>query len=74
MGFFDRGGGALSSMAQDAAKFGELVRNRRMRTEWLRLDVDQARLAQRDVTGGATVHHAEFGNPDLLNAVRGTAG
>ena len=46
----------------DAAEFGQRVRNRRMRPEWLRLTSDRLALLQRDMTGGAAVHHAHSGS------------
>ncbi len=67
MGLFHRGGRALAPMAQDAAKFGEFMRDRRVRPEGLGLDVHQARLLQSHVTGGAAIHHTQFRQPDLLH-------
>src|SRR5579863_1210722 len=59
---------ALSPVAHHAAKFGERVGDRRVRTKGLRLDVQEAGLRQRRMTGGAAVHHAQFRQPDLLQA------
>ena len=68
VGIFDRGRGALAAMAEDAAKFFELVRDGRMRAIGLKGDVGESGFLHGAMAGGATIDDAEFGEPDLLNA------
>jgi len=66
--FAERGGRALSTMADRASELVELVRDHGMRAEWLVGNIGEAGLFQSHVATGAAVDHAEFGQPDLLNA------
>src|SRR5437879_13316628 len=50
MRFFRSCGGALSPMAQNATELGETMRHRRVWPERLRLNVEETRLFERDVT------------------------
>jgi len=63
---FDGGGPSLAAMTQHATKLGETVRYRRMRPERLGLHAGEAGFLESRVTGGATVHHAQLGQPNLL--------
>src|ERR1700688_4767134 len=67
MSFSNCGCGTLTAMAHGASELVELVRNHRMWTEGLRAYIIKAGFFQADVTTGAAVGHAQFGQPDLLN-------
>ena len=65
----DRSRRSLAAVTGHTTELRQGVWNRRMRPERLLLNVAQAGLLQSDVTGGAAVHHALIGQPDLLDAV-----
>src|SRR5579864_94316 len=64
----DSCGSSLTVMANHAAKLGERVGHRRVRTEGFPAHIIEARFLQGHVAGCATVHHALLGNPYLVDA------
>jgi hypothetical protein len=68
MSFLNGCGRALSAMAGYASKLIQLMGNYGMPTEGLRTHIRQAGFLQSDMTGRATVYHAEIRQPDLLNS------
>src|SRR5580698_7074379 len=55
-------------MADRASELLQLVRDDGMRAIGLIGNIGEARLFQSDVATGAAIDHAEFGQPDLLQA------
>src|SRR6266849_3482541 len=69
VGLFDYCRGALSAVAHHAAKLMHGVRDRGMTAEGLSADIHETRFLQSNVARRAAIHHSEFGQPDLLDAV-----
>src|ERR1039458_9078451 len=58
---------ALAAVADRASELIELMGNRGMRPEGLRIHVGEARFFYTNVATGAAVDYAQVGQPDLLN-------
>src|SRR5207302_9584622 len=67
MRFFRCRSRSLATVTHRTSELVNRVRNDWVFPEWLPTDVDQARLFQSHVAGGAAVNDATFRQPDLLD-------
>jgi hypothetical protein len=68
VGFGNCSGRTLAAMTDDAAKFIQTMRDRRVAAEGLRAYIHQARLVEARVATLAAIHHAEIREPYLTDA------